>query len=94
MYVLSVKMTQEQKTLIDKSTESFKFDDIWNVLPHISWYQYLLLAICGLNTGFGGGTLVMYPIFTQYEPPYSCIDQKIDPCSANCTEVIFDRSMR
>ena len=88
-------MSDEKKTFVEKSDENFSFDEIWNVLPHISWYQYLLLGLCGINTGFGGGTLVMYPMFAQYEPPYTCGDGiDVDPCSANCSEIIFDRSLR
>ena len=81
----------ERKSLKEKN---FDFDSIWDVLPHASAYQFLLLGLGAVNSGFLGGTMIMYPVFAQLEPPFTCSNSNIDPCSSNCSHVVFDRSIR
>jgi len=53
----------------DKESEGF--DDIWNVLPHISVYQIRISGLAGY-LAFVAGFMAMYPVFAQYKPDARC----------------------
>jgi OCT family organic cation transporter-like MFS transporter 4/5 len=61
-------MRKEYKIIISSVAD---FDEIWNHLPHASFYQMRILSFAGY-LGIVAGFMAIYPVFAQYAPPSRC----------------------
>ena len=47
------------------------FDDVWDHVPHFSWYQAAVTLYASIFA-FIAGIWLIYPIFSMYKPSFEC----------------------
>ena len=47
------------------------FDEVWDHVPHFSWYQAAVTLYASIFA-FIAGIWLIYPIFSMYEPIFQC----------------------
>ena len=47
------------------------FDEVWDHVPHFSWYQAIITIYASIFA-FIAGIWLIYPIFSMYKPTFRC----------------------